>query len=166
MRRYIRTIILIVVMVAIAAFVLSQQNINIGGLERGGDTILGLKLGLDLEGGSDLRYRAILIDPDTGEEIPPSSDQMKALQSTIERRVDAGGLGRPVIQILGEDRLLIQLPGIRDLERAKGLIGETARLEIKHRTFGVTREIPGISDNDIKTIDLIALNQEGIEILK
>lgn len=150
-------------MVSIAAFVLSQQNINIGGLERGGDTILGLKLGLDLEGGSDLRYRAILIDPDTGEEIPPSSDQMKALQSTIERRVDAGGLGRPVIQILGEDRLLVQLPGVRDLERAKNLIGETARLEIKHRTFGVTREIPGISDNDIKTISLIALNQQGIE---
>ena len=153
-------------MVAVATFVLSQQSIKIGGIERGGDTILGLKLGLDLEGGSDLRYRAILRDPDTGEEIPPSLDQMKALQSTIERRVDAGGLGRPVIQILGDDRLLVQLPGIRDLERAKSLIGETARLEIKHRTFGVTREIPGISDNDIKTIDLIALNEEGIKILK
>ena len=57
---------------------------------------------------------------------------MNGLKKTIERRINASGLGEPIIQILGEDRLLVQLPGINDLERARKLIGETALLEFKH----------------------------------
>ena len=133
MRRYARPLILIVVLVAVAAAILGFQRIDLGGFERGGDTMLGLSLGLDLQGGSHMVYRAVPLDPETGEPIAPTSDQMEALQKTIERRVNASGLGEPIIQRLGEDRLLIQLPGIDDPGRAKSLIGETARLEFKHR---------------------------------
>jgi protein-export membrane protein SecD len=47
-------------------------------------------------------------------------------------------LGEPVIQLLGEDRLLVQLPGVSDPARAKTIIGETARLEFKHRQIDVS----------------------------
>ena len=63
----------------------------------------------------------------------PTEDQIAGVISTIRRRVDAFGVTEPVIQLLGTDRILIQLPGISDLEQAKNLIGRTARLEFKER---------------------------------
>ena len=56
MRRYFRPLILIAILVALAGTILGVQKITIGEFERGGDTILGLNFGLDLQGGSDLRY--------------------------------------------------------------------------------------------------------------
>jgi preprotein translocase subunit SecD len=50
---------------------------------------------------------------------------------TIRNRVDQFGVAEPTIQRQGEDRLLVQLPGVQDPERAKGLIGKTALLEFK-----------------------------------
>ena len=111
------------------------------GFERGGDTLLGLSLGLDLQGGSHLVYQAALLDPETNQPISVSDEQMESLVKTIERRINSSGLGEPIIQILGNDRLLIQLPGIRDPGRAKTLIGETARLEFKHRITRVDPEV-------------------------
>ena len=75
----------------------------------GGDTILGLSLGLDLQGGIDLRYRAV--DSATGEPITPEKNQMESLKRSIEERVNASGLGEPNIQLLGDDRLLVQASG-------------------------------------------------------
>ena len=48
MRRFGRTVIIIVVLVALTAAILSFQEIKLGNFERGGDTPLGLSLGLDL----------------------------------------------------------------------------------------------------------------------
>ena len=62
---------------------------------------------------------------------------MTALIRSIEERINRSGLGRPAIQQLGENRLLVQLPGVEDLDRAKSLIGETAQLEYKKRTLNV-----------------------------
>ena len=159
MRRYLRTLVFILVLVTIAGLVLGFQTIRIGDFERGGDTLLGLKLGLDLQGGSDLRYQAALTDPDTGEPVDPTPEQMEALRRTIERRVNASGLGKPIIQLLGDDRLLVQLPGVRDLTRAKSLIGETARLEWRHRTFNVDRPLPGVASDDVVSVEVIDLYQ-------
>ena len=164
MRRYLRSVVFILFLVTVSSLALGFQTINVGNLERGGDTILGLKLGLDLQGGSDLRYQAALKDPETGDPITPTPDQMESLRSTIERRVNASGLGKPIIQVLGSDRLLIQLPGVRDITRAKALIGETARLEWRHRTFDVDRPLPGVTQNevlDVSVIDLVEFHDQS-----
>lgn len=50
---------------------------------------------------------------------------------TIRNRVDQFGVAEPTIQRQGERRILVQLPGIKDTERAINLIGKTARLEFK-----------------------------------
>lgn len=50
---------------------------------------------------------------------------------TIRNRVDEFGVAEPTIQRQGTNRILVQLPGIRDPERAKALIGRTALLEFK-----------------------------------
>ncbi|WP_419655590.1 protein translocase subunit SecD [Desulfosarcina variabilis] len=50
---------------------------------------------------------------------------------TIRNRIDQFGVSEPDIRIQGERRVLVQLPGIKDTKRAKGLIGKTALLEFK-----------------------------------
>ncbi len=50
---------------------------------------------------------------------------------TIRNRVDQFGVAEPTIKRQGQDRILIQLPGVQDAERAKALIGKTALLEFK-----------------------------------
>ena len=131
MRRYARTLIVIAVLLVVSAAILAVNPISVGGFQRGGDTLLGLSLGLDLQGGSHLEYEAALEDPDTGEKVPPTADQMDALLRTIQRRVNTSGLGEPIIQQIGDDRILVQLPGVEDLERAKAIIGETARVGVQ-----------------------------------
>ena len=148
-RRYLRTLVIIVILVSLGTAALAVQEIKINDFERGEDTILGLKLGLDLQGGSHLVYKAALVDPDSGVEIPPTPEQMDALLTTIERRVNGAGLGEPILQLIGEDRLLVQLPGLKDPGRAKRLIGETARLEFKHRILDVERELENLKPDQI-----------------
>ena len=160
MRRQIRSLITIGVLVLLAGLVLGFQTINIGDFTRGDDTPLGLSLGLDLQGGSHLVYQAALVDEDTGATIPPTADQMESLRRTIERRVNASGLGEPIIQLLGNDRLLVQLPGVQDPERAKSLIGETARLEFKRRTSAVPVPLTEeISIDDIVSISISTIGE-------
>jgi preprotein translocase subunit SecD len=67
------------------------------------------------------------------------ADQVKQIEEnavsqgleTIRNRVDQFGVSEPTIQVQGERRILIQLPGVKDPERAINLIGKTARLEFK-----------------------------------
>ncbi len=153
MRRYGRTVVFIAVLVTMAALILAFQRIDLGDFERGDEnTPLGLSLGLDLQGGSHLIYEADLRDQETGEVLEVSADQMEALLRTIERRVNASGLGEPIIQRLGDNRLLVQLPGITEPDRAKTLIGETARLEFKRRLTNVVTDLADLAQEDIVSV--------------
>jgi len=151
-RRHARTLIVIALLVLVSGLILGTQKIKIGDFERGGDTILGLSLGLELQGGSHLVYQAL--DPITLEPFQPdeSTEEMESLKRSIERRVAASGLGEPIIQVLGENRLLIQMPGIDDPERAKSIIGETAQLVFKHRRLNVPRDLDEITPKDILSV--------------
>ena len=155
MGRYGRTVIIIAVVVIAAGLILGFQTFSVGNFQRGSDnTLLGLSLGLDLQGGSHLVYQTNLVDPNTGARVEVTQDQMEALKLNIERRVNSSGLGEPIIQLLGSDRLLIQLPGLDDPERAKRLIGETARLEFKRRSFSVPRDLDEITSADIVSVSV------------
>ena len=150
MRRYWKSSLFSFLMILIAIFVVVNQKFSLGGNEIGSDAVLGLKLGLDLQGGSHLVYQSDLKN-ENGESIPPDKNQMEALIKTIERRVNSSGLGEPIIQLLGDDRLLIQLPGITDPERAKNLIGETARLEFKHRFTDASDPVDEVINEGVLT---------------
>ncbi len=94
------------------------------------------KLGLDLSGGSHLIYNADL----TG--VTDQGDAMEALRDVIERRVNVFGVSEPVVQVQGGDlssrftsggeyQLIVDLPGVTDVEEAKKMIGKTPLLEFK-----------------------------------
>jgi len=88
----------------------------------------GIQLGLDLKGGTYLVYQVDLSKKD-----PSMTDAqaMTAIQKTIERRVNAYGVTEPIIQIQGNDRMIVQLPGVKDVNQAVKLIGQTAFLEFR-----------------------------------
>jgi SecD/SecF fusion protein len=85
-----------------------------------------LHLGLDLVGGMHLTLE---VDKSklSAEDAKDAGD--RALE-VIRNRVDEFGVFEPVIQKVGRDRILIQLPGV-DRERAKSLIGQTAQLKFQ-----------------------------------
>jgi len=56
---------------------------------------------------------------------------IQASIETIRRRVDAFGTTEPTIQRQGRNRILVQVPGVSDVQRLKNLIGETGKLEFK-----------------------------------
>ena len=124
-QKTIRAFIFIAVIFGIALAALLASSIHIGGFERGGEGPLGLTLGLDLQGGAFLLYESAL--PEATEE------DMKVVANTIERRVNAFGVAEPTVQVMGLNRIMVQLPGVADVEEAKKLIGLTARLEFKER---------------------------------
>jgi preprotein translocase subunit SecD len=68
-------------------------------------------------------------------QVPPDQQDnaMKGVVNVLERRVNAYGVSEPEIQTRGTDRVIVQLPGVRDIEEAKKLIGQTAKLEFKEQ---------------------------------
>ena len=91
----------------------------------------GLTLGLDLKGGAYLVYEADLTKMDPAQTV----DQvMTSVLSKIERRANAFGVKEPIIQRQGENRILVQLPGEKNVDEAKKLIGQVALLEFKETT--------------------------------
>jgi len=92
-----------------------------------GNNTLGMRLGLDLSGGIHLVYEADLsqIGNESAEEA------LDGAVDIISRRVDAYGVSEPVIQTQGGDRISIQLPGIRDMQAAIDLVGQTAELDFR-----------------------------------
>ncbi len=85
---------------------------------------LRMNLGLDLKGGSLL----VLEGRDApGAEATPEA--VEAAMRVIERRIDQLGVVEPTIQRQGLKRIIVELPGIQDPERAVKLIGKTALLE-------------------------------------
>jgi len=86
-----------------------------------------LKLGLDLQGGMHL-----VLEVDTkGLSAETADNAVKSAQQIITNRIDQFGVAEPTIQKIGNKRILVQLPGLRDAGRAKDLIGKTALLEFK-----------------------------------
>ncbi len=83
------------------------------------------KLGLDLNGGIHLTYQA-----DTSKIAKEDIGQsMETLKNVIEARVNAFGVSEPIVQTQGADKLIVELPGINDTQKAIDLIGKTPVLE-------------------------------------
>lgn len=99
----------ILAVIAISVYIIIQLPIN---------------LGLDLQGGT----RLVLEGQET-EKIKVSDDAMSGAVAVIRNRIDSLGVTEPTIQRKGKDQIIVELPGIKDPERAIRVIGDTALLE-------------------------------------
>ncbi|HAC64493.1 MAG TPA: protein translocase subunit SecD [Cyanothece sp. UBA12306] len=93
---------------------------------------LGLQLGLDLKGGAQL---TIQVKP-TPEIQRISPEDLEAQKTVLGNRVDALGVAEPIVQTLGNDKIVIQLPGVTDPEKAERVLGGTAQLEFREQKQG------------------------------
>ncbi len=113
-------------------FKIFGKNVNVVG-------IFPIKLGLDLQGGTQLTLQTKMdkIDP---------KDRDTALESArqvIEKRVNLYGVSESIVQSskLGDQRrILVELPGVKDSSAAANLVGKTAQLEFKELPTGSEQE--------------------------
>ncbi len=151
MNSQIRKLILIILITIAATYISLPREFNVLGksitrpdlnLKIGNFKIqknFDLHLGLDLAGGSHLVF-----DADTSK----VSDDKKAtalegVKNVIERRVNLFGVSEPSVQTSefeGKNRIIVELPGIKDTKEATSLIGKTAQL-----IFAEVQEVPGVA---------------------
>jgi preprotein translocase subunit SecD len=122
-RLWLRGLIVVILLVAAVQIVFAPVRLVRRTLEYQGFRVR-VNLGLDLQGGSYLVLEAQ--DTPTARATP---DAVDAAMRVIENRIDQLGVVEPTVQRQGSRRIIIELPGIQDPERAIELIGKTALLE-------------------------------------
>lgn len=92
------------------------------------------RLGLDLKGGAHLVYEVQLTD-EVKKRIKNKEFNLKEVtnraKEIIRKRIDGLGVLEPLIQMEGDNRIIVELPGFTDTKRAQDLIGKTGLLEFK-----------------------------------
>lgn len=122
-----------------------------------------LKLGLDLAGGSHLVFEA-----DTSKiSADKKSTALQGVRDVIERRVNLFGVSEPNVQLSqfeGKDRIIVELPGVKDTKEATDLIGKTAQL-----LFAQVVEVPGVDEaspsSQLEPTDLTGADLESSQVV-
>ena len=94
---------------------------------------IGFRLGLDLQGGTRLLYSANLSMKDPSQTDAQALDGVK---QTIERRVNAYGVSEATVRIMQNEQgsfIEVQLPGVKDIEEARKLVGQVAELDFREQ---------------------------------
>ncbi|MEG3977266.1 protein translocase subunit SecD [Microcoleus sp. herbarium8] len=95
------------------------------------------RLGLDLQGGSQLTIQ-IKTTP-TIPKIEPG--MLEAVRRIVENRVNGLGVSESVVQTVGEDQILVQLPGVNDPQQAERVLGGTAKLDFREQLPGTEAQL-------------------------
>lgn len=141
-------LILVGILILTSIFYLFPRDITIR--ERGPDGVMRdvsvtrvpLKLGLDLQGGMHL---GLELDQSASVSADPARDIDLAL-TVLRKRVDEFGVTEPVIQKVGDERIVVELAGISDPARAKAIVQQSAFLEfqITDKTAGLEKALPAM----------------------
>jgi SecD/SecF fusion protein len=115
-----------------------------------------IKLGLDLKGGLHV---VLQVDESQLKEGEMSDAVDRALE-IIRNRVDQFGVSEPLIHKQGADRVVVELPGLQDVQRAEALIGQTAQLEFK------LLETPENTTSILKRIDQVLAKADTTSVKK
>ncbi|MFN6357188.1 MAG: protein translocase subunit SecD, partial [Cyanobacteriota bacterium] len=100
----------------------------------------GLRLGLDLRGGSQLTLQVL----PSGSITRVEKEQLEAVKDVLERRINGLGVAESTLNTVGNDQLVLQLPGEQDPTRAAKVLGSTALLEFRAQKPGSEKEMNGL----------------------
>jgi preprotein translocase subunit SecD len=117
----------IILLIVLAIFAFAMWIIFPLGGERFGRQ--GIRLGLDLQGGLHIGYQADLSSVAPGEE----KATLEGVMAVIENRVNPLGVTEPVIQMQGNDRIMVELPGLNITDVEKERLGRVALLEFREQ---------------------------------
>jgi preprotein translocase subunit SecD len=96
-----------------------------------------VKLGLDLQGGAQLTLEVKTTDKVT--EITPKV--LSAVQRVVENRINGLGVSEALVQTAGENKLLLQLPGVNDPAQAERVLKGTAQLDFRFQKPGTEAQL-------------------------
>lgn len=99
---------------------------------------LPIRLGLDLQGGAQLTIQ-VKTTPEIKNITP---EQLEAVKSVIEGRVNGLGVSEAIVQTVGSDQILVQLPGVNDPQQAERVLGGTAQLDFRKQKPGSEAQLP------------------------
>jgi preprotein translocase subunit SecD len=121
-QRFLRQLILIVLILAAAIYIVipNSPGIHILGINKDFET----RLGLDLVGGIQA-----LLEADLPEGTAVDSEAMRTAVNIVENRVNALGVNEPVVQLAGDRRVVVELPGETDPEKALATLQQTGLME-------------------------------------
>ena len=114
-----------------------------------------IKLGLDLQGGMHLVLE--VDDPEGTMTADARSDAIDRAERILRTRIDEFGVEEPLIQKVGSERIIVELPGIADKDRAKNLIQQSAFLEFK-LVLPVTELEPALSRIDRQIVGALGVD--------
>ncbi len=97
-------------------------------------------LGLDLQGGSQLTLQVM----PSGAIKKVEKEQLEAVKEVLDRRINGLGVSEATLQTVGNDQLVLQLPGEQDPSRAAKVLGTTALLEFRVQKPGTDSEMQGL----------------------
>lgn len=124
------------------------------------------QLGLDLRGGVHVVYQA-----KSTSEAPVTKDSVDKLIGVFRNRIDAYGLTEPLFQKQGSDRVVVELPGVKDPDEALELLGKTAHMEFKTedgKTVLTGKHLKDaqaqLSPNTNEPLVALKFNKEGAKI--
>ena len=101
------------------------------------ETPLGQRLGLDLRGGSQLTLQVL----PAGAIKTVQKEQLDAVKEVLDRRINGLGVAESTLQTVGDDQLVLQLPGEQDPSRAAKVLGTTALLEFRAQKPGTEQRM-------------------------
>src|SRR5688572_20553060 len=121
-----------------------------------------IKLGLDLQGGMHLALE--VEDPDGTLTDEAKADMIDRAERIVRTRVDELGVEEPLIQKVGDHRLVVELAGIGDEDRAKSILNRAAFLEFKivAPTTEIDRALPRIDRVLVATLGEEELRRQGV----
>jgi len=101
------------------------------------ETPLGQRLGLDLRGGSQLTLQVL----PAGSVKVVQKEQLDAVKEVLDRRINGLGVAESTLQTVGDNQLVLQLPGEQDPTRAATVLGSTALLEFRAQKPGTEQRM-------------------------
>ena len=120
-------------------------------------TNIPFQLGLDLRGGSQLT-----LEVQPTEEIPKiTSNEIEAVKSVLDRRVNGLGVSDSQLQTVGNNQLLLELPGEQDPSGAAKVLGETALLEFRIQKVNTDFKLKDLQTQRNRVENIINLLQEN-----
>jgi preprotein translocase subunit SecD len=113
--RELTSLVLIAIVTGLSAWIIFNPSQNVFGRDTS------FRLGLDLQGGIQVLLRTT--DPNV------TAEQMDTARRVIDQRVNALGVGETVVQLAGNDRIIVELPGVENPDQAVETLRGTGRLE-------------------------------------
>jgi protein-export membrane protein SecD/preprotein translocase SecF subunit len=107
-----------------------------------------IKLGLDLQGGFEVLYEVTPLNGKEGEKV--DRETLKSTAEALERRVNVLGVSEPNIQIEGDDRIRVQLAGVKDQNKAREILSTEANLTFRDVNDRVMMDGSDLEENGAK----------------